>query len=85
MLSVICNLYKYVIPVLNRCSSVGIKDEPECENVMFTLTYNTGWHVATHYDARKGDITFESCVIMNQWGLILWWIRIIERHTLPES
>ena len=25
-----------------------------------------GCYVATRYDVRKGDITFESCVIMNQ-------------------
>ena len=46
---------------------------------------NTVWHVATRYDVRKGDITFKSCVIMNQWGLILWWIRSIARHILPQS
>ena len=28
---------------------------------------NTEWYVATRYDVRRGDITFESCVIMNPW------------------
>ena len=37
--------------------------------------HNTGWHVATRYNVRKSYKTFVSCVIMNQWGLILWWIR----------
>ena len=47
---------------------------------------NTGWHVATRYDARKkNDITFESCVIMNQRGLIMLWIRSIAHHALPQS
>ena len=36
MLSVVCNLYNFLISVLFRYASVGIKDEPECESAMFT-------------------------------------------------
>ena len=36
MLSVLYNLYIFLIPVLIRYASTGIKDEPECESAMFT-------------------------------------------------
>ena len=36
MLSVVCNLHSFLISVLIRYASVGIKDRPECENAMFT-------------------------------------------------
>ena len=36
MLSVVCNLYIFLISVLIRYASVGIKDEPECKIAMFT-------------------------------------------------
>ena len=36
MLSVVCNLSNLLISVLIRYASVGIKDEHECESVMFT-------------------------------------------------
>ena len=36
MLSVLCNLYFFLISVLIRYASMDIKDEPECESAMFT-------------------------------------------------
>ena len=36
MLSVVCNLYIFLVSVLIRHASVGIKDEPGYESTMFT-------------------------------------------------
>ena len=36
MLSVVCNSYNFLIPVLVRYASVDIKDEPEFKSTMFT-------------------------------------------------
>ena len=37
MLSFFCNLYIFfLISMLSRYASTGIKDEPECESAMFT-------------------------------------------------
>ena len=36
MLSVLCNLYIFLIPELICYASTSIKDEPECESAMST-------------------------------------------------
>ena len=40
MLSVVCDSYIFLISVLIRYASVLIKDDPECERAMLTLTNN---------------------------------------------
>ena len=40
---------------------------------------NGGWFATTRCHAIKSHVTVESCVTMNQWVLILWWIRKIAR------
>ena len=100
MLSVVCNLCIFLNFSVNPLRFSWHKGRAwirECDvhlrQIISHHAFKNRWMVNRIQDGlsqlvmmlEKSDTTFESCGIMNQWGLILWWIRSVGSHTLPES